>query len=53
MTNVDKNSYPNYTSLLCETCDGLGFTMKEDLWKPEPCDCMSDAPKVVEPHRTD
>jgi len=45
--------YPTFTDIQCETCDGLGFVFKGELWKPEPCICMEDAPKVVEPFKKD
>ncbi len=53
MADTQTHEHPNYTSLLCKTCDGLGFIFKGELWKPEPCECMDDAPEVVEPYKKD
>jgi len=48
-----QTNYPDFTSLTCDACDGLGFITKDDAWKPEPCDCMKDAPQIVEPYKKD
>tara|TARA_B110000305_G_C19250421_1_gene544471 strand:- start:357 stop:515 length:159 start_codon:yes stop_codon:yes gene_type:complete len=48
-----QNQYPEYTSLTCERCDGIGFLVTDDAWMPKQCDCMEDAPKIVEPYKKD
>mgnify|MGYP001206264987 FL=1 len=45
--------YPTFTNLTCEKCDGLGFLMTDDIWRPKLCECMKDAPKEVEPFKKD
>ena len=41
--------HPTFTDITCEKCDGLGFIFQDDAWRPKHCECMEDAPEIVEP----
>ena len=45
--------HPTFTDITCEKCDGLCFILQEDAWRPKHCECMEDAPKIVEPYKKD
>lgn len=53
MADTQTHKHPKFTDIQCESCDGLGFVFKGELWKPIPCECMEDAPEVVEPYQKD